>query len=198
MSGAAGPRLGQGLVRSGMLVAALGGLLLATPVAAHSFRLGLAAPFSGPQAAAGQQALDGLRLATRERDGHPDETADGHLGGLDSHLLPLDSAGADAEALRRQAEAMRLDIVTTAAPVQGLESALGGAPVAFCPPRAGRALAGPEAAKFAAAFREAFGYDPTPAAARGYLAGRAVDAAVRALGDASDKPALARFCAAGR
>ncbi len=184
-------------MRLSMLVAVLGGLLAVSPAAAHSFRLGLAAPFSGPEAAVGRQALDGLRLATRERDGHPDETSDGHLGGLDSYLVPLDSAAADAGELRRQAEAMRLDIVTVAAPVQGLEAALGGAPVAFCPPRAGLALAGPEAARFAAGFREAFGYDPTPAAARGYNAGRAVDAAVRVLGDASDKPALARFCAGG-
>lgn len=185
-------------MRFNMLVVVLTSLLAASPAAAHSFRLGLAAPFSGPEAAAGRQALDGLRLATRERDGHPDETSDGHLGGLDSYLVPLDSVAADAGELRRQAEAMGLDIVTVAAPVQGLEAALGGAPVAFCPPRAGLALAGPEAAQFAAGFREAFGYDSTPAAARGYIAGRAVDAAVRALGDVSDKPALARLCAEGR
>ncbi len=190
------------MMRFNMLAAALGGLLAASPAAAHSFRLGLAAPFSGPDSAVGQQALDGLRLATRERDGHPEETSDGHLGGLDSYLVPLDSVAADTGELRRQAEAMRLDIVTAAAPVQGLEAALGDAPVAFCPPRTGPVpagrLAGTAAAEFAAAFLEAFGYDPTPAAAHGYNAGLAVDAAVRALGDASDKPALARFCAADR
>ena len=97
---------------------------------------------------------------------------------------------------------LKLAYFAAVVPVQGLEASLDGAPVAFCPPGAGPVpadrLAGPEAAEFAAAFREAFGDEPTPASARGYNAGRAVDAAVRALGGASDKPALARFCAAGR
>ncbi|MFQ5565385.1 MAG: hypothetical protein ACE5EU_03380 [Paracoccaceae bacterium] len=188
-------------MRLTMPVVVLGGLLAASPAAAHSFRLGLVAPFSGPEASAGQQALDGLRLATRERDGHPDETSDGHLGGLDSYLVPLDSAAGDAAALRRQADELRLDIVTTAGPVPGLGAALGGASAEFCPPGPGPVPAGrladPEAAAFVAAFRRAFGRDPTPAAARGCNAGRAVDAAVRALGDKSGKAALARLCPAG-
>jgi ABC-type branched-subunit amino acid transport system substrate-binding protein len=184
-----------------LLAATLISILATSPAAAHSFRLGLAAPFSGPDAAIGQQALDGLRLATRERDAHPEETSDGHLGGLDSYLLPLDSATADAAALRQQADDLRLDIVTMAAPVPGLDAALEGA-IAFCPPAAGPVpadrLTAPEAAQFTAAFRQAFGRDPTPAAARGYNAGRAVDAAVRAQGDASDKAALTQFCVAAQ
>lgn len=178
-----------------ILAATLTAALITSPAAAHSFRLGLAAPFSGPDATIGQQALDGLRLATRERDGHPEETSDGHLGGLDSYLLPLDTSGAS---LRSQAEDLAVEIVTTAAPVPGLEAALDGAPIAYCPATAGPVpadrLTGPEAAEFVSAFRKEFGRDPTPAAARGYNAGRAVDAAVRSLGDASDTAAITRFC----
>jgi hypothetical protein len=142
----------------------LGGVLAVTTANAHSFRLGLAAPFSGPQAAIGQQALDGLMLATRERDGHPDESSDGHLGGLDSYLLPLDSAEADGVALRQLADELRLDIVTTVAPVPGLEAALDSAPAAFFPSGAGPVpadrLTAPEAANFVEAFRSTFGRDP--------------------------------------
>ena len=68
-----------------LLVASLG------PVWAHSFNLGLVIPMSGPGLDSGQQALDGFMLATTEQDGHPDETSDGHLGGLDSHVLKVDS-----------------------------------------------------------------------------------------------------------
>ena len=33
-------------------------------------------------------ALRGFLLATKERDGHPDETSNGHLGGLDVYIIP--------------------------------------------------------------------------------------------------------------
>lgn len=63
-------------------------------VQAHDFSLLLLAPFSQQQ---GQSELQGFLLATREQDGHEDETSDGHLGGLDSHILQLDSSqGNDA------------------------------------------------------------------------------------------------------
>ena len=185
---------------AGILAGILAVFLAApSPALAHSFQLGVILPMSGSGSAAGQQALDGLRLATRERDGHPDETSDGHLGGLDSHLRPLDSAAASDPAwLRQQVLEMRLDVITTAVSVSGITDALEGAPVAFCPPAAGPVppdrLGSPDAAAFVTAFRADFGYSPPPAAARGYNAGRAVDSAVRALGEVSDKVALARLC----
>jgi hypothetical protein len=186
---------------------ALAGLLAAVlaapaPGFAHSFQLGVIVSMSGSGSASGQQALDGLRLATRERDGHPDETSDGHLGGLDSHLRPIDSlAAVDPAWLRRQVGEMRLDIVTAVVPARdlpALAAALDDAATVFCPPGSGPVppdqLDGPDAVAFVAAFQRAFGYQPSVAAARGYNAGRAVDAAVRGSGDVSDKAALARLC----
>ena len=58
----------------------------------HDFSLLLLAPFSQQQ---GQSELQGFLLATREQDGHEDETSDGHLGGLDSHIVRLDSSQGD-------------------------------------------------------------------------------------------------------
>lgn len=169
---------------------------------AHSFQLGVIVPAPESGNASRQAALDGLRLATRERDGHPDETSDGHLGGLDSHLRPLDAgAPADLPRLRRQVGEMRLDIVTAAVPardIPALAAALEGTSAAFCPPAAGPVppdeLDGAEAEAFVAAFVAEFGYRPPAEAARGYNAGRAVDSAVRTLGDVSDRAALSRLC----
>ena len=41
------------------------------------------------------EAVRGFLLAADERDGHPNETSDGHLGGVDVQVLPLprDAAG---------------------------------------------------------------------------------------------------------
>ena len=71
-------------------------LVLATSgghVQAHGFNVGFMAPLSGPSAHQGQQALNGFLLATRERDGHALEESDGHLGGLDSYVIRIDSGG---------------------------------------------------------------------------------------------------------
>ena len=59
---------------------------------AHSFNLGFVAPMSGSQADVGQQALDGFMLATTEQDAHQFEESDGHLGGLDSYVIKIDSS----------------------------------------------------------------------------------------------------------
>ncbi|MDH3666595.1 MAG: hypothetical protein OEN23_06660 [Paracoccaceae bacterium] len=173
------------------------------PALAHSFQLGVIVPLTGPDSQRGTEALDGLRLATRERDGHPDETSDGHLGGLDSHLRPIDSARASsAEELKALVAERRLDLVTIATDrvdAGRLADAFADpAMPAFCPPGSGPVpiddLEGAGARPFATSFRGEFGYPPTPEAAIGYNAGRAVDAAVRELGGVTDKAALVRLC----
>ena len=172
----------------------------------HSFQLGVIVPLSGPGVAQGVAALDGLRLATRERDSHPDETSDGHLGGLDSHLVPIDSALIEHPEMFRAALTGRpLDIVTiadgredTGAIAEILSEP--GMPV-FCPPAAGPVppdrLASAEAEAFRQAFLGEFGYPATESAVQGYNAGRAVDAAVRPLGGVGDTQALRRLCGGG-
>ena len=180
----------------------------ALPVAAlgHSFQLGVIVPLSGPDSARGAEALDGLRLATRERDSHPNETSDGHLGGLDSHLVPIDSTLVERpEDLRAALTEQPLDIVTIVyrpADAGTITNILSepGMPVS-CPPADGPVpadkTASAEADEFRQAFQAEFGYAATGAAAIGYNAGRAVDAAVRPLNSVDDRAALKRLCNGG-
>ena len=71
--------------------------------AAHSFRVGLVAPFGGPgadgAASEGAAIAAGFLIATRERDDHPNETSDGHLGGLDVYLERIDANRDEAAVL---------------------------------------------------------------------------------------------------
>ncbi|HSG95807.1 MAG TPA: hypothetical protein VLA28_09815, partial [Afifellaceae bacterium] len=60
---------------------------------AHSFNVALLVGSSGPAAGEDEQVRDGFLLATRERDSHPDEESDGHLGGLDVYLLMVEDRG---------------------------------------------------------------------------------------------------------
>ena len=55
--------------------------------AAHSFNLVFIAPLTNN---AGESALNGFLLATREQDSHENEESDGHLGGLDSYIYKVE------------------------------------------------------------------------------------------------------------
>lgn len=70
---------------------------------AHSFSVALIVGSSNPYSE--QINADFLRAA-KEHDGHPDETADGHLGGLDVHILHA----ADAEELTTLFSKQPIDI----------------------------------------------------------------------------------------
>jgi hypothetical protein len=61
---------------------------------AHSFTVGLLVVGEDVEASLAE-AVRGFLLAADERDGHANETSDGHLGGVDVQLLPLprDAAG---------------------------------------------------------------------------------------------------------
>lgn len=58
---------------------------------AHSFKVGFLVPLTGEYVDQGRDAVDALLLAADERDGHPDNHADGHLGGLDVYVLKIDT-----------------------------------------------------------------------------------------------------------
>jgi ABC-type branched-subunit amino acid transport system substrate-binding protein len=167
------------------------------PVWAHSFNLGFIIPLSGPQLEAGQQALDGFMLATTEEDGHPDETSDGHLGGLDSHLFKVDS-GADSTVMLKRLE----NLVQTREPifVTGLFTAETSElveellkrqnTVLFDPAESAMwqiVLTAPKQLKsmsgdpFSALFQNRYGYAPTSDVMRGYIAARLIAATVRSL-----------------
>ena len=66
-----------------IMLALLSGSVFAPGMAhAHVFDIAVIAPYSGPQAHVGPNLWHGMRVATRESDGHAFETADGHLGGV--------------------------------------------------------------------------------------------------------------------
>lgn len=185
----------RGLCAALAMIAALGS---AVPGAsAHSFSVALAVALSEPSAAKREQIRDGFLLATRERDGHPDETSDGHLGGLDVHLSM--AVGTDIEALLKRNP---VDIVVAigravsieplrrlAASARAVLTAPGRGPI---PDLAGAGSDGrpPALEAFLAAFEKEFGYPASPCAALGYNAARRIDAAVRPLGGVADKAAL--------
>lgn len=154
--------------------------------AAHGFTTLIVGPEGDP--AALQAAVDGFRLATRERDGHPNETSDGHLGGLDVTIAadPGGTVGAGAAA----------DVVVATGGA-GRETAADAAPDAVVlgpgrlPPEAVWTGAEPGGADFSARFRAAYGRAPDRAAAEGYNAARRIDAALRPLGTLEDREALA-------
>ncbi|WP_162232886.1 hypothetical protein [Cypionkella psychrotolerans] len=55
---------------------------------AHSFTAALIVAGDNREASLAE-AVRGFLLAADERDGHSNETSDGHLGGVDVHVLPL-------------------------------------------------------------------------------------------------------------
>ncbi len=187
-------------------------LVLATitgHVRAHSFNVGFMAPLSGPNAHQGQQALDGFLLATRERDGHALEESDGHLGGLDSYVIRIDSSRG-AEAVRGQLDEL-FDgdgiVFLTGVSVPETLSAAGVMPdnhqsilvdpvdSAVYRSAAGalESLVTMDDMPFSAAFREIYGYEPDIYAIGGYVAARFIAAAVSAVeGRFSQRDALHR------
>jgi len=193
-------------------------LVLATSgghVRAHSFDVGFMAPLSGPDARRGQQALDGFLLATRERDGHAFEESDGHLGGLDSHVIRIDSSRG-AEAVRGQLDELfdgdgivfltgvSLPETLAAAGVmpENNQSILVdpvGSAVYRSAASAPESLVTMDEVPFSAAFREAYGYEPDIYAIGGYVAARIIAAAVSvAEGRFSQRDVLHRALARAR
>ncbi len=69
-------------------------MILSGTVLAHSFTAALLVVGQDREASLAE-ARRGFLLAADERDGHANETSDGHLGGVDVQVLPLprDAAG---------------------------------------------------------------------------------------------------------
>jgi len=180
-----------GLFSSIILIA-----LSLSPALAHSFDVTLLIPLSGPQKEQGTQFLDGFMLATRERDGHPAEESDGHLGGLDVYVTAIDSA-ADIEQQismlqtslsNGQSNANIVAYLATPTNAQIINNSLNQSNLALLVtgqnPFASTQMAGVEA--FISNFSSDYSYGPTDAAASGYNAARRIDIAVRAQGGASN------------
>jgi len=161
---------------------------LLTPALAHRFNVALV--LAAPDAAS-LEIRQGFMLATTERDSHPNEESDGHLGGLDVYVSILEEqtiAAADIERMPTQRE---FDIVAAFASPQTqslFTKLLDGKPIALLVPGqtpfADTGL--PAVARFIAAYETAYGEKPTVHAAQGYNAARRIDVAVRAQGSVDD------------
>lgn len=171
-----------------IVIAAAGMALSVTPADAHSFNVTLVIP-SSPE---GREIRDGFMLATTERDSHPDEESDGHLGGLDVYVTVIEAGGNLAVNLGGQA-----DIVAafgTADTLSRIAEGLEGTGAVMLTPGQSP-FAGPETAGVAAfktAYEAAYGAPPTSRAADGYNAARRIDHAVRPLDGADDRAALVK------
>lgn len=175
------------------------GLLLlsfALSVSAHSFNVAFVASESGPRVEQGRRALDGFLMATAERDRHPNETSDGHLGGMDVHVFRVDDVEGP-ESVRRQVR-MLLDLKDIRFVFGAFEpelnevirSAVSGTPAIVVHPlecAMYRASAGDAerlmtmtGEPFSTAFHRAEGYQAGAFATNGYIAARLIDATVRA------------------
>lgn len=140
------------------------------------------------------EAVRGFLLAADERDGHPNETSDGHLGGVDVHVLPL------------PAEATRLVQKLTGSPdepadvviVLGPKPAADDAASKYS--RASTVLVQALLAEgwngddrmdgFVTRYRLAYGKEPGLLAASAYHAARRLDVAIRPLDGAGPRDVL--------
>lgn len=182
------------------VLAIAAGLAVTTGEAlAHGFKLVALVPLSGASAETGRHWLDGFLLATRERDAHPEQHSDGHLGGLDVYVLPLDSnRGLDdaVSALKTLVETEQPEILAGPAPAALLDQIrpwLADRPTILIEPSddAPSDWQTMNGGSFRQAFQTDYGYGPPQAASLGYGVARRVDRVVRdAAGDFSDKAAL--------
>lgn len=189
---------GNGMIRRSIELFVFILVLGAGEAGAHSFQVGFLAPVPSAQTGPVRQALDGFMLATTERDSHPDEHSDGHLGGLDVYVRLIDTAQ-DLELTRRSVAQLvqqeKVEVLTgvmTPAEVQIIRKTLAGTPTVLLAVDESRFTSEEHTnAVFAAAFQAAYGYTPSRAAHEGYCIATTIDRAVRALaGDFSDPDRL--------
>lgn len=171
--------------------------IAASPAFAHSFKVALVIPSSSATLEEARQVRQGFMVATAERDSHPDQESDGHLGGLDVYVSVLDDQGDAMAGIRRLVARAEPDILAVFGSEQSLplvEGLLEGTTIALLPPgQSPFANPGlPAVARFISSYQTAFGEPPSDFAARGYNAARRIDAAVRAQGGVDDIAALRR------
>jgi hypothetical protein len=188
-------KIGKNVFLAGVVAAAF----LSGPgfALAHQFKVVLVVPATEAGMAEALELQNGFVLATTERDGHPDEVSDGHLGGLDVYVTVLGGTEETAAGIEAMAGREAVDIVAALAPagdVEALERRLDGLGIALLLP--GETPFGnsgdPAVRKFASAYGAAYGDEPGPAAAQGYNAARRIDVAVRGQGGADDATGLSR------
>ena len=171
---------------------AAGAILAATlsgAAAAHSFSVAIIAS-DAESAARLPSTVRGFLVASAERDGHPDETADGHIGGLDVFVTPLPAEAANAITglIGATPESYEVAVVLGANPaaardVQGVVATTIIVAPGTLPDDAQRY-------GFAEQYEKRFRAPADLAAKQGYNAARRIDLAVRRFGDLSDTTAI--------
>ncbi len=158
---------------------------------ADRFYVALILPLSGPESASGRQIREGFMLATTERDSHPEEESDGHLGNLDSYVSVIDANGNVADDIKRLSSESRINIVaafTSAKTQSQISRLLKGTNIALLLPGETPFAdnKSPAVANFISSYQRAYGARPSSMAAQGYNAARRLDTAVRAQGGIAD------------
>lgn len=166
-------------------------LFMTQAAAAHEFTLFYLVP---PQTNAADQ--DDMRtaflIASHERDTHPDETSDGHLGGVDVHLTIMALTGDE------MLMALQPDLAAIPVEWEGQDAVLARfatAPAAL-PPSPDRraaylsAAGDPDLPAFADAYLAATGQMASELATASYAMARMIDEAVRPLDGTTPADAL--------
>jgi len=155
---------------------------------AHSFNILYIAPFSDP---AGQSALRGFLLATREEDAHEAEESDGHLGGLDSYIFKLDHMAGEAPGPEQLAAIVQESeiLFVTGVMSDATKNMFEDNGIVVVDPVSSKfwtaSIAQPDQIKlmdgdgFSNAFEAVSGYPPDLQAIHGYLTARIIAAVVR-------------------
>ena len=162
---------------------------LSSAAVAHSFSVAILA--SDAQSAAGlPSAVRGFLVASAERDGHPDETADGPIGGLDVFVIPLPAEAAEGIGglIGNQPDGYDF-VVVTGDDVAAAEDVPGviATTIVMTP---GALPGDAQMSGFAGRYQARFAAPPDRAAAQGYNAARRIDAAMRAFGGVSETDAI--------
>jgi hypothetical protein len=180
------------MIGTAVLVAAL--LMVSSGAAlAHSFTAALLVVGEDREASIAE-AVRGFLLAADERDGHANETSDGHLGGVDVHILPLpkDAAGLVEGLIGTPAEPADVFVVLGSGPAASSAAraydSIGAVLVQEVLPTGWESDA--RMAEFMTRYRLDYGAAPGVMAATAYLAARRLDVAIRPLDGVSPRAAL--------
>jgi hypothetical protein len=160
---------------------------------AHSFTAALIVVGDNREAGLAE-AVRGFLLAADERDGHANETSDGHLGGVDVHVLPLprDAAGLVEDLIGTPTEPGDVVVVlgTEPAASEAVRKYQSNSTVLLqvVLPVGWDSEVGTDS--FVTRYRLAYGTAPGLMAATGYHAARRLDVAIRPLDGVIPRAAL--------
>lgn len=160
---------------------------------AHSFTAALIVVGDNREASLAE-AVRGFLLAADERDGHANETSDGHLGGVDLHVLPLprDAAGSVEGLIGKPTEPGDVVVVLGAEPAasEAVRKYQSNSTALLQVVLTEGWDSDEGTGSFVARYRLAYGTVPGVMAATGYHAARRLDVAIRPLDGVIPRAAL--------